>query len=1001
MMRKSLTSRAIQLALICIIQIFYPFATRAQETTGVIKGMVHGAGNQPLPGVTVSIRNTKTNFTSGTRTDSSGVFIARVPAGGPYSFSFTSVGFEPHALSGYKLNEGATITIDVEMKIAASTLDQVVVVGYGTKKRSDVTGSVASVPKERLSQLPVTNALQAVQGAVAGVNITQGSSVPGAAPNAVVRGESSISASTQPFIVVDGVPFNGSINDINPSDIASVDILKDASSTAIYGTRGANGVILITTKRGRSGKAAITYNVYGGLEDFSHMLKPMGPEAYVQKYADYKEQAGINNTEVLPNAFERANYAAGKTVDWMREISRQGYIHNNTLSINGGNKDVKYYVSGDYMKQQGILKGYQYNRASIRSNLDATITDYLSAGLNLFFTSNNSDGGRANLSNASFASPYGTLYNPDGTYAIFPMFPEQNLSYANPLLGLTTIRQDRSRNINTNFFAELKPGFIEGLKYRLNTAYSYVPTTFQSYTGRAANDLIGTAGVSNTQTVNWLIENILTYEKSWKKHRFDATGLYSAQQTNFFTSSTIASGFINDVLSFKNLSSAATMAGNSNSYQTNLLSQMLRLNYSYDSRYLVTATARRDGYSAFGSATSKFGVFPSVALGWNISKEGFMKEVQEVNNLKFRVSYGLVGNQAISPNATASTFSTARLPYNGVSTIGIAASVLGNDGLNWESTFSGNVGLDFSIFNNRISGTIESYKTQTKDLLLYRALPGITGYNRVLANLGKVANKGLEVSLRSQNVEGKNFRWESTVNFSTNKNRIIDLYGDKQSDIGNRWFINGPINVIYDYKVEGVWQVGEDPGSLDSGAKPGDLKFADVNGDKVITPADRTVLGQRAPKWLGGLTNTFHYKNFHLNVFVQTAQGVTKNNSALKVTDVGKRANIPEAFNYWTPQNKSNAMPGLTFENVQAYQFPQDASYTRIKDVTLSFTAPQKLLKAIKLGGLTLYASGRNLVTFTKWVGWDPEPDYIQGSGNQNNYPLVRSFIFGANVTLR
>jgi TonB-linked SusC/RagA family outer membrane protein len=1004
MMRKPRNVQPFLLPLFFLLSFLYPIVSGAQETTSTVRGLVHGVNNQALTGVSVTIRNNKTNFTSGTRTDTAGVFTARVPAGGPYSFSLTSVGYEPQTLSGYNLKEGAIISLDVEMKVSAASMDQVVVVGYGTKRRSDVTGSVASVPQGRLSELPVTNALQAIQGAVAGVNITQSSSVPGASPTAVIRGESSISASTGPFIVVDGVPFNGSLNDVNPNDIASIDILKDASSTAIYGTRGANGVILITTKRGRTGKATITYNGYGGFENFAHVLQPMGPDQYVQKYADYKAQAGITNSNVLPNAYERDNYAAGKTVDWIKEISQQGYIHEHTLSINGGNKDVKYYVSGDYLKQQGAVKGYQYNRASIRSNLDATITDYLSAGLNLFFTNNNYDGGRANLTWASNLSPYGTLYNPDGTYTFYPMFAET--LYPNALLGLSSARNDRSRNINTNFFAELKPGFVPGLKYRLNAAYSYLPTTYQSYVGRLANDPLGTAQVDNTETKNWLIENILTYEKSWKKHRFDATGLYSAQQTNYFLSSTTAAGFINDALSFKNLSSASTTTATTNSYQTNLLSQMLRVNYSYDSRYLLTATARRDGYSAFGSGTSKYGIFPSVALGWNVSRESFMTGSRKISNLKLRLSYGLVGNQAISPNATATTLSNIRLPYNGISTIGIAANVLGNNQLNWESTYSGNAGIDFGFFNNRISGTIDVYSTRTKDLLLYRALPSITGYNRVLANLGKVSNKGIEVSVRSQNVTEKNFRWESAVNFSTNKNKIIDLYGDEQSDIGNRWFIGQPINVVYDYKLVGIWQAGEDVSKWDPGAKPGDLKFADMNGDGKITPEDRVILGQTTPKWYGGLTNTFHYKNFHLNIFIQTAQGALRNNATIDFRDLAGRQNLPAEVGYWTAANQSNTRPSLTYTNARLYGYPQDASYTRIKDVTLSFTAPQTLLDAIKLAGLTFYASGRNLATFTKWVGWDPEADYNRNTvttvtQNNNSFPLVRSIVIGANITLR
>jgi hypothetical protein len=365
-----------------------------------------------------------------------------------------------------------------------------------------------------------------------------------------------------------------------------------------------------------------------------------------------------------------------------------------------------------------------------------------------------------------------------------------------------------------------------------------------------------------------------------------------------------------------------------------------------------------------------------------------------------------VGNQAISPNATATTLSNVRLPYNGISTIGIAANVLGNNNLNWESTFSGNVGIDFSILKNRISGTIDAYSTKTKDLLLYRALPSVTGYNRVLANLGKVSNKGVEISLRSQNINGKSFRWETGVNFSTNKNRVLDLYGDKKDDIGNRWFIGHPINVIYDYQLIGVWQVGEDPSSQDPGAKPGDLKFADVNGDKRITAEDRVILGQTRPKWYGGLTNTFHYKNFHLNIFIQTAQGNIRNNASIDFKDLAGRQNLPAEVGYWTTENKSNTRPSLTYTNARLYGYSQDASYTRIKDVTLSFTAPQKLLDAVKLGGLTFYASGRNLATFTDWVGWDPEADYSRNTTgsvaqNENSFPLVRSIIVGANITLR
>lgn len=399
---------------------------------------------------------------------------------------------------------GSEAEINIQLVQAPSAIEDVVVVGYGTKKRSDVTGSVTSVGKERLTQLPVSNSLQAIQGAVAGVNITQGSSVPGASSKAQVRGTNSISAATAPFVVVDGIPFAGSFNDINPADIASIDILKDVSSVAIYGTSGANGVILITTRRGKTGKAAITYNAYTGLENFSNKVAPMSPEQYVQKYADWKTQAGSAITADLPNVFEQANYAAGITTDWLYKISQQGTIYNHTLSISGGNKDVKYYVSGDYLKQKGVIEGCQYHRASIRSNIDATITDYQTAGLNLFLTANNSDGGRANLTAATQLSPYGTFARPDGAYEIYPMFGE--LLYGNAMLGLTTTRNERSKNLNGNVYAELKPGFAKGLKYRVNAGFNMLPTLYQSYAGRPSGNLIGLAQVDNTETQNRVLK---------------------------------------------------------------------------------------------------------------------------------------------------------------------------------------------------------------------------------------------------------------------------------------------------------------------------------------------------------------------------------------------------------------------------------------------------------------------------------------------------------------
>jgi TonB-linked SusC/RagA family outer membrane protein len=619
-------------------------------------------------------------------------------------------------------------------------------------------------------------------------------------------------------------------------------------------------------------------------------------------------------------------------------------------------------------------------------------------------------------------SPYSTVYNSTGGYEIYPMYGEQ--LYLNPLLGLTSDRIDRNNNLTGNAYAEVKPAFIKGLKYRINASYSLVTSRYNLYEGRSVNNLLGTATATNSESRYWIIENILSYTKDWKKHHIDFTGLYSAQAKTYYTNGVTATGFINDQLSFYNIGAGATvsaagLAVGSGTYsdgKTNL-SQMGRINYSYNSRYLLTLTARRDGASVFGANTSKYGVFPSIALGWNIQNEDFMENVSFVNSLKLRGSYGKTGNEAIGINQTETTTGTNRIPFSGISTIGVLASNLGNANLHWEETKGLNVGVDFSLLKGRIGGTIDVFNTQTSDLLLKRNLPIITGYTSIWDNIGKTQNHGLELTLNTVNVNNGDFKWETSLNYSAYRNKIVSLYGNYDangneiSDINNGWFIGQPVRVIYDYKLLGVWQKGEDPSGVDPAAKPGYLKFADLSGpngkpDGKIDAYDKTVLGSRLPKWQGGLTNTFHYKNFHLNVFLQTSQGALRNNVNLTFADEGGRMNIPSEIQYWSESNPINDRPSLNAQAVSAtrgYGYPKDASYTRLKDVILSFTAPSKWLERIKLAGLTLYVSGRNLYTWTKWQGWDPENDFtFRGSGDWvNNYPPVRSFVFGANISLR
>lgn len=972
-------------------------ADKKINTDITVTGKVVNAAGQPLVKVSVVEKGT----TNGAVTNEDGSFSINV-SNKDAVLVISYVGFKSQeiALSG---RTGLSVILEEDKK----AFEEVVVVGYGAKKRSDITGSVSSVPKQRLSQLPVTNLLHAIEGSVAGVNVSQTSSVPGSSAAVLIRGQNSISFGTGPYIVVDGIPFSktgGVTNDINPNDIASIEILKDASATAIYGVNGANGVILITTKRGVSGKAVIRYNGYTGFDNIAHMMTPLSPEGYVKKYADWFKQVNPTQTQVnvLPNLYEINNYKDGKTVDWVNEATQQGRIQDHNISVSGGTSNMHYYLSGDYLKQQGPVKGYQYHRASLRTNLDVNITDYLTVGTSLSYANNNYDGGRVNFYLAAAMSPYGTEYTPAGAYEIYPMNPE--LLYANPMLGLNTDRTDRSNNLTGNGFAEIKfNGLLKGLKYRFNAGYTYVTTRFGSYTGRNANNTLGGASASSSETNNWVSENILTYEKNIGIHHIDFTGLYSAQQRNYFTFGANATGFINDELSYNRLEAGATQTATSYRDKYSLASQMARINYGYNGKYLLTVTARRDGSSVMGANTDKYGWFPSFAVAWNVTKEKFMQNITAVNNLKLRTSYGRAGNEAIPVYGTITTEGTVRFPFSGASSIGVLASNLGNANLHWESSKTFNAGVDFSILSNRITGSVDMYKTRTEGLILRRNLPVITGYSFVLDNLGITQNNGFEVTLNAENVRSRDFKWQTSVVFASNKNRIVDLYGDKKDDVGNRWFIGQPIGIIYDYKMVGVWQPGEDRSQWDATAKDGDLKFADMNGDKKITADDRVIQGQTAPKWTAGLTNTFHYKDFHLSIFIQTFQGALKNNVTLTFADEAGRMNIPAEVGYWTADNKNNDRPSLAYTNSKGYGYPRDNSFTRIKDITLSYVFPQTLLNKIKLGSVTVYASGRNLHTFTNWVGWDPENNYsFRGSGDwTNNYPLTRAIVFGTNITLR
>ena len=989
----------------------FPLPTMAEQAVqnvqqaGVVKGQVTDKNGDAVIGATVKVKDAQT----GTVTDFNGNFSLSVQKAGSIVVSYIGyltkeVAFTP----GQSLN----ITIEED----ATALDEVVVVGYGVQKKSDVTGSVTSINKDRLSKLPVTNVLQAVQGAAAGVTISQGSSIPGDAPSALVRGRNSINAGTGPYIVVDGIPISksgGSLNDINPGDIESMEILKDASATAIYGTNGANGVILITTKHGKDGKPSVSYNGYLGIEDFAKKMDFCNGAQITQRYKDYVAQnpGETMYNDYVKNQNEADAQAAGKETDWLYDmVSQTGIIQDHNVTVNGGADKIKYFISGDYMSQKGVLKGFNYKRYSLRMNIDADVTDYLKIGTNSYIVSHNRDGGRVNFLMAEAMSPYGKVYEDDGSYCIYPMYTES--LFFNPMRDVNQDHERRQWNINLNAYADINFGNIwkplEGLSYKFNFGYSFVPRRENYYNGAEQNDQNGYGYIFNAETQSRTVENILTYAKDIKKHHFDITLLYASSRKKYHDNTATGAKFINDELLWHNLGGGATQTAKSYTDLYKTVSQMGRLNYSYDSRYLFTFTVRRDGSSVFGS-DNKYGTFPSIALGWNIANEKFMEKVDWLNNLKLRLSYGKAGNEAIGVYETLAKMSNSALTMDGQSATALyPSSRMGNSGLGWETTKTFNIGIDFGILNNRINGNIDFYTSTTTDLLLQRNLPKISGYSNVYMNMGETANKGLEITINSKNIVTKDFTWGTSLVWSWNKNEIKDLYGDKQDDLGNRWFIGEPISVIYDYVMEGIWQKDEiergDHLNHDPQAQPGDVKLADLNGDGKITPeGDKKIQGQTTPKWIGGMTNTFTYKNLSLSIFIQTVQGLKRDNSLLAMAsdEMGRRNSTTE-IGYWTESNPTNEYRSLSkTSNRWGYGFPRSAAFTRIKDITLSYQFPAQICNMLHLNALTVYASGRNLFTFTDWKGWDPESDITQRGwgGYENNYPMTKSMVFGLNVT--
>ncbi len=978
-----------------------------------------------LPGVYVVLQGTNT----GVVTDANGSYSIQVP-GQDAVLEFSYIGFlkETVAVAGKSV-------IDVTLMADVTALEEVVVIGYGTQRKESVTGSVASVNADVIQDVPAANITQSLQGRVSGVEMSQTSTKPGASMQIRIRGVRSVNASNDPLVVLDGIPFAGNIGDINPNDIKSIDILKDASATAIYGSRGANGVILVTTNKGTKGqKAQINYNGYYGVRK---VFAPY-PMMNAAEFSALRDAAGIYENDGLDE--DRS-----VDTDWQDLFYRNGSVNSHNLSISGGTEKGAYSFSAGYLKDEAVIPTQGYERLSIRGALDQEVGDYFKFG---FSTNNNystNTGNQVGIYGVLSMSPIVNPYNADGSLKRVVHMPldDQFVWTKDVIEGLEDqyLSETRAYATYNNLYGEVKIPGVEGLKYRLNLGLDFRQSNSGSYTGQGIGSVNeeteSTASIGNSHNYHWVAENLLTYDRLFAgKHQVNVVALYSAEQTKYNSSSISAKDIPSDDFQFYNLGNARGEITINPAYQTyqlrGLLSWMGRFMYAYDNRYMFSAAVRSDGSSVLAEG-EKWHTYPAVSLGWNIGNESFMQNITAINALKLRAGYGQTSNQAIDPYKTFGLLGTRDYNFGSEFTTGYLVSELPNLNLGWEYSSTWNYGVDFGLFNDRLSGTIEYYITNTKDILLPITLPATNGVTTMMANVGEMQNKGVEVSLNGVIIENANgLTWEAGINFYTNKNELTKLASGEDKNEANWWFVGHPINVIYDYEKIGLWQEEDQYRDiLEPGGNVGMIKVkyaGDYNDDgtpvRRIGTDDRQII-EIDPKFQGGFNTRLAYKGFDLNIVGAYRHGGKLISTLYSSTGylnlmTGRRGNVK--VDYWTPENTDADYPnpaGILSGDNPKYGTTLgyfDAGYMKIRTITLGYALNQKLISKAGIDKLRIYVQAQNpFVLFSPYYkesGMDPESNSY---GDENaattgtyprrlltigtNTPSTRNFLIGINLT--
>jgi TonB-linked SusC/RagA family outer membrane protein len=970
--------------------LFYQFSP-GQGKPITVEGNVLDAQKMPLLGVTIAIKGKN----SGTQSDPKGHYRLQVADPANAVLVFTFIGYAAHE---EPVNGRAIVSI--VMGEDHKKLDEIVVVGYGQQRKKDVTGAISTVSAKSIQDVPVTNPQQALQGRAPGVEVINNSSKPGDEPQVRIRGSRSLNAGNDPLYVVDGIPYAGSLNDIGTGVIQSMDILKDASATAIYGSRGANGVILVTTQRGKEGKPVVSYSgSYGivhqlGETDMMHASRfiEMRREAYrtIGKYDNSNPDA---SDQKIFNSTEYANIKKGVDVDWQKLMISQGYQTNHGVNVSGGSDNTRYNIGLGYFKDQGVLKLQSYERYNFNMALDQRIGDRVRVGATLLGSYSLRNGETYNgIDNALKMLPIAAPYDDNGKLITYPTGDNQQ---PNPLLDYVDgnrVELMKRLRVFTSLYGEVE--IIDGLKYRLNVGPDIQSYNYGLFQGKNnTNLLIGggdaTATKNNASVIAYTIENLLNYNKLVKKHNIGVTGLYSVQRQTTDISGANVRGIPIESQQYYNLGQALNVTGLNSSLSTwTILSYMGRVNYGYDDRYLLTLTLRADGSSRFAPG-KKWGYFPSVAVGWNIMNEAPFKGQHVMDNLKLRASYGRIGNTGINPYATQGALQRIPYSFGNKGVLGYVPSDLRNPSLTWETTTSADIGLDFGFFNGRISGVIEWYNQRTTDLLMPQTLPYSNGFNQVLMNLGTSRNRGLEIGISATVIDNPNgFSWKMDVNYSRNRSRILSLGDGRSADIGNAWFVGQPTYVYYDFKKIGIWQDKDAALAAKYGVKPGEIRLEDVNKDTVIDAKnDRQILGAPEAKWQAGTTQRFSYKGFELSVvaFARWGSMIRSDFYSNYNTLFGRYNNLD--VNYNTPSNPSNDFPrpNANQERPSNYQSLSyfDGSFFKIRNITLAYSMPDKVVRNWAMRDLRFTVGVEQPLILApyrqKWKGIDPEDVNVIG----------------------